>query len=206
VQFAVKVTLAAMFCYIFYTAVDWNGIHTCMITCVIVALGSAGATIHKSALRLAGCAIGGSLALISIVFIIPKMTSIASLALLVAAVTAPAAWIAMGSERTAYLGAQLAFTYYLATLQGFGPQRRSYRVPRSVRRYRARGGRNDARVRIRLAGARRRRSPPFARCDAASDGGARPRIRRRAREARCRMAIARRSGSALEPPISSLMR
>jgi multidrug resistance protein MdtO len=120
-QFAVKVTLAAMFCYIFYTVVDWNGIHTCMITCVIVALGSAGATIHKSALRLLGCAIGGSLALISIVFIIPKMTSIASLALLVAAVTAPAAWIAMGSERTAYLGVQLAFTYYLATLQGFGP-------------------------------------------------------------------------------------
>lgn len=120
-QFAVKVTLAAMFCYIFYTAVDWNGIHTCMITCVIVALGSAGATIRKSALRLVGCAIGGALALISIVFIIPKMTSIASLALLVAAVTAPAAWIAMGSERTAYLGVQLAFTYYLATLQGFGP-------------------------------------------------------------------------------------
>jgi multidrug resistance protein MdtO len=92
-----------------------------MITCVIVALGSAGATIHKSALRLLGCAIGGSLALISIVFIIPKITSIASLALLVAAVTAPAAWIAMGSERTAYLGVQLAFTYYLATLQEFGP-------------------------------------------------------------------------------------
>src|SRR4029450_6852749 len=51
----------------------------------------------------------------------PKMTSIASLALLVSAVTASAAWIAMGSERTAYLGVQLAFTYYLATLQGFGP-------------------------------------------------------------------------------------
>src|SRR4029453_11227306 len=118
-QFAVKVTLAAALCYVFYTAVDWNGIHTCMITCVIVALGSAGATIHKSALRIVGCAIGGILALISIVFIIPKMTSIAALALLVAAVTASAAWIAMGSERTAYLGVQLAFTYYLATLQGF---------------------------------------------------------------------------------------
>src|SRR4029453_7604883 len=49
------------------------------------------------------------------------MTSIASLALLVAAVTASAAWIAMGSERTAYLGVPLAFTYYLAPLQGFGP-------------------------------------------------------------------------------------
>jgi multidrug resistance protein MdtO len=120
-QFAFKVTLAAMFCYVFYTAVDWPGIHTCMITCVIVALGSAGATIHKSALRLLGCAVGGTLALVAIVFVIPKMASIASLMLLVAAVAAPAAWTAMGSERTAYLGVQLAFTFYLATLQGFAP-------------------------------------------------------------------------------------
>jgi multidrug resistance protein MdtO len=49
------------------------------------------------------------------------MTSIVSLAFLVAAVTAPVAWIAMGSERTAYLGVQLGFTFYLATLQDFGP-------------------------------------------------------------------------------------
>lgn len=120
-QFALKVTLAAMLCYVIYTAVDWDGIHTCMITCAVVALGSAGATIHKSALRLVGCAIGGALALITIVFLMPQMTSISSLVLLVAAVTAPAAWIAMGSERTAYLGMQIAFTFYLATLQGFGP-------------------------------------------------------------------------------------
>ena len=120
-QFALKVTLAAMLCYVIYTAVDWDGIHTCMITCAVVALGSAGATIHKSALRLVGCAIGGALALFTIVFLMPHMISIPSLALLVAAVTAPAAWIAMGSERTAYLGMQIAFTFYLATLQGFGP-------------------------------------------------------------------------------------
>jgi multidrug resistance protein MdtO len=120
-HFAVKVTLAAMLCYVVYTAVDWDGIHTCMITCAVVALGSAGATVHKSALRLVGCVIGGGLALASIVFLVPHMTSIGSLALLVAAVTAPSAWIAMGSERTAYLGMQIAFTFYLATLQGYGP-------------------------------------------------------------------------------------
>ncbi|HUP07024.1 MAG TPA: FUSC family protein, partial [Caldimonas sp.] len=62
-QFAAKVTLAAMLCYIAYTAVDWFGIHTCMITCVIVALGSAGATIQKSTLRVIGCLLGGGLAL-----------------------------------------------------------------------------------------------------------------------------------------------
>ncbi len=120
-QFALKTTLAAMFCYIAYPATDWFGIHTCMITCVFVALGSAGATIHKSALRLTGCAIGGGIALASTVFLVPHMTSITALALLVAAVTALAAWIAMGSERTAYAGLQLGFAFYLAVLQGFMP-------------------------------------------------------------------------------------
>jgi len=120
-QFALKATMAAMLCYVAYTAVDWNGIHTCMLTCVIVALGSAGATIHKATLRLVGCAIGGALALASIVFVVPHMTSIAELVPLVAAVTALAAWIAMGSERTAYVGLQLAFAFYLAALQGYAP-------------------------------------------------------------------------------------
>jgi len=55
------------------------------------------------------------------VFVVPHMTSIAELVLLVAVVTAPAAWIAMGGPRTAYVGLQIAFTFYLAVLQGFGP-------------------------------------------------------------------------------------
>src|SRR5258708_35431982 len=101
VQFALKATMAAMLCYIAYTAVDWNGIHTCMLTCVIVALGSAGATIHKATLRLVGCAIGGALAPASILVLVPHMTSIAELVPLVAPVTSLAAWSAMGSERTA---------------------------------------------------------------------------------------------------------
>src|SRR5262245_49653536 len=120
-QFALKATLAGMLCYVTYTALDWNGIHTSMLTCVIVALGSVGAAAHKAALRFAGCAIGSALALAATVFVVPHMTSIVQLMLLVAAVTAPAAWIAMGGERIAYLGIQLAFAFYLAVLQGFSP-------------------------------------------------------------------------------------
>jgi multidrug resistance protein MdtO len=121
VRFALKATLAAMFCYVAYNALDWPGISTCMTTCVVVALGSTGATIHKSTLRLVGCAIAGVLALATIVFVEPHMTSITPLVLLVAAVTAPAAWIAMGSQRTAYVGLQIAFTFYLVVLQSFDP-------------------------------------------------------------------------------------
>src|SRR6476469_10397316 len=38
VHFALKVTFAAMFCYIFYSAIDWSGIHTALITCTFIAL------------------------------------------------------------------------------------------------------------------------------------------------------------------------
>ena len=47
VQFALKVTFAAMFCYIVYEAIDWSGIHTAFITCTFIALESTEATLYK---------------------------------------------------------------------------------------------------------------------------------------------------------------
>ena len=73
VRFALKVTLAAMFCYVLYSAIDWFGIHTAFITCVFIALESTGRTLHKGVLRAVGCIIGGLLALFSIIFLIPHM-------------------------------------------------------------------------------------------------------------------------------------
>ncbi|WP_459694348.1 FUSC family protein, partial [Achromobacter xylosoxidans] len=58
VAYALKTTAAAMFCYLLYTLLDWPGIHTCVITCYIVSLGTAGETVQKLRLRLAGCVIG----------------------------------------------------------------------------------------------------------------------------------------------------
>src|SRR5262249_8194811 len=40
VQFALKVTFGAMFCYLLYTGIDWTGIHTAFITCIFIALES----------------------------------------------------------------------------------------------------------------------------------------------------------------------
>src|SRR4029077_9107885 len=71
VHFALKVTFAAMFCYVFYMAIDWSGIHTALITCTFIALESTGATLHKGVLRIGGCVIGGALALFTIVFLMP---------------------------------------------------------------------------------------------------------------------------------------
>src|SRR4051812_33165751 len=121
VHFALKVTFAAMFCYIVYQAIDWSGIHTAFITCTFIALESTEATLYKGTLRFVGCLIGGALALFSIVFLMPHMETIASLVVLVACAAAIAGWVAAGSERISYAGLQLAFAFFYSVFQGYAP-------------------------------------------------------------------------------------
>jgi uncharacterized membrane protein YccC len=121
VRFALKVTFAAMFCYIFYSAIDWTGIHTAFITCTFIALESTGATLHKGVLRIGGCVIGGALALFTIVFLMPHMVTIASLVVVVACASAIAGWVATGSEMISYAGLQIAFAFFYSVFQGYAP-------------------------------------------------------------------------------------
>ena len=116
-QFALKVTFAAMFCYICYSAIDWTGIHTAVITCTFIALESTEATLYKGTLRFVGCVIGGALALLTIVFLMPHMETIASLVVVVAFVSAIAGWVAAGSERISYAGLQIAFAFFYSLFQ-----------------------------------------------------------------------------------------
>jgi uncharacterized membrane protein YccC len=121
VHFALKVTFAAMFCYIVYEGIDWSGIHTAFITCTFIALESTGATLHKGVLRMAGCVIGGALALFTIVFLMPHMVTIASLVVVVACASAIAGWVAAGSEMISYAGLQIAFAFFYSVFQGYAP-------------------------------------------------------------------------------------
>jgi uncharacterized membrane protein YccC len=121
IHFALKVTFAAMFCYIVYEAIDWSGIHTAFITCTFIALESTEATLYKGTLRFVGCLIGGALALFSIVFLMPYMETIASLIVLVACACAIAGWVAAGSERISYAGLQMAFAFFYSLFQGYAP-------------------------------------------------------------------------------------
>jgi len=121
VQFALKVTLAGMIGYLFYTASDYYGIHTVFYTPLIIALASTGATIYKGFLRIVGCIIGGALGLLCSVWIIPRFETLGTFLLIVFCVHGLAAWIACGSDRISYLGLQVALAFDLGFLQGYGP-------------------------------------------------------------------------------------
>lgn len=122
IRYALKTLLACMICYVFYSGVDWEGIHTCMLTCVIVANPSIGSSYQKMALRFGGALVGAVLALLMTIFVIPFLDDIVELLLVLAPVFLLGAWIATGSERSSYIGTQMIVTFALATLENtFGP-------------------------------------------------------------------------------------
>ena len=120
-QFALKTAIAVMIVYFIYTMLDWPGLRTSIVTCFFVALGSVGETVHKLVLRISGALIGGLIAGLCIVFVLPHMTDIGQLSLLIAVVTAGAGWVATSSELLSYAGLQIAFAFFLGVLQDYAP-------------------------------------------------------------------------------------
>ncbi|WP_019832343.1 FUSC family protein [Sphingomonas sp. PR090111-T3T-6A] len=121
VRYAVKVTCAAMGCYLFYSLTDWQGIHTCLITCYIVALDTTAETVEKLSLRIAGALVGAAFGLAAIVWLIPQIDRIGGLLALVFAGALAGGWIAGGGPRIAYAGFQLTFAFFLCVIQGSSP-------------------------------------------------------------------------------------
>jgi multidrug resistance protein MdtO len=121
VHYALKTTAAAMFCYIVYSLLDWPGIHTCLLTCYIVSLGTTAETFEKLTLRILGCLIGAAAGIAAIVFLMPNVTSMGVLMAIVFLATLVSGWIAAGSPRISYVGFQIAFAFFLCVVQGSTP-------------------------------------------------------------------------------------
>lgn len=121
VTYALKTLLSALICYVFYTATDWFGIHTIMLTCLVVAQPGLGKTQRKITLRLFGAIAGSIAALVAIVFILPNLTTLFGLLLLSVPIFMLCSWIATGPENISYAGIQMLLTFSLAVLNGFTP-------------------------------------------------------------------------------------
>jgi multidrug resistance protein MdtO len=119
VAFALKISLCATICYILYHAIDWPGISTSVVTVMVAGLSHSGAMKQKLALRLLGATIGGLvLGIGAEVFLFPFMDSITALAVVIGAIAFLCAWVA-GGPRFNYVGLQMAFAFYLTSLDGF---------------------------------------------------------------------------------------
>jgi multidrug resistance protein MdtO len=120
-QFALKTTIAIMIVYSVYTMLDWPGLLTSIVTVFFVALGSVGETVHKLTLRISGALIGGLIAGLSIVFVLPHFTDIGQLCVLTAVVALFAGWVTTSSERLSYAGMQIALAFFMGLLQTYSP-------------------------------------------------------------------------------------
>jgi len=122
IKFALKGCFAATLCYVLYTSVAWPGISTAVVTCLLTALTTIGASRQKQTLRMGGAIAGGIIAIGAQVFILPHVDSIAGFTLLVVAVATGAAWIASSTPRLSYFGVQLVLAFYVVHLQEFSMQ------------------------------------------------------------------------------------
>src|ERR1700730_7471216 len=104
VRYALKTSAAAIFCYFLYSLLDWPGIHTCLITCYIVSLGTTAETVEKLTLRILGCLVGAAAGYGTMIFLIPYLTSITALMIVVFAGALAAGYVSSGSERISYAG------------------------------------------------------------------------------------------------------
>lgn len=119
-RFALAGCLAASVCYFLYNALDWPGINTSVLTCLVTALSTIGNSLQRQFLRLAGFVAGGLVLGISAqILILPGIDSVFGFALFFAAATAIAAWFATSSPRLSYFGLQIALAFYFVNLQSF---------------------------------------------------------------------------------------
>jgi multidrug resistance protein MdtO len=116
-DFALRAMGATMACYLLMSLTSWDGIHTCMITCVVTALADRLEREHKQRLRIGGAIVGGLLGIFAVVYLVPLVDGIAGLLTILAAGTGIAAWVANGSRRISYAGWQIGLAFFMTLLQ-----------------------------------------------------------------------------------------
>jgi len=119
-KFAVRGTLSALLCYLFYMSTGWMGLVSSTLTCTLTARRLTGGGRQRQTLRFAGFVLGaGVIGLGTEVFILPQLNTIAEFTLLFASVVWIGSWIATSGPRIAFAGFQIVLSYSLVNLNKF---------------------------------------------------------------------------------------
>ncbi|MBX3354402.1 MAG: FUSC family protein [Phycisphaeraceae bacterium] len=122
VRWAIKGALAASVAILLGASLRWSMGVPATATCVVLAVtGSLGALVQKSGLRLLGTLVGGILALMILMFVMPIAEGPAALVTIAALIFFPCAWLLAGSDRVSYLGLQAAFAFCFGALGPLEP-------------------------------------------------------------------------------------
>jgi multidrug resistance protein MdtO len=121
VKFAVRGTLSALLCYVFYMSTGWMGLAgSAILTCTLTARRLTGASRYRQNLRFAGFIVGaGVIGLGTEVFILPQIDTLAQFAFLFASVVWIGSWISTSGPRIAFSGFQIVLAYNLVNLNRF---------------------------------------------------------------------------------------
>jgi multidrug resistance protein MdtO len=117
-MYALKLSVCATICYVFYNGVKWPGIATAIyFTVYFTGLSTTGASNRKLVFRLIGSAIGGLILGIGcLVFVFPNIEGVQGFLLVIAVLAFLGAWIG-GSSYFGYLGLQITYAFNLIAFE-----------------------------------------------------------------------------------------
>lgn len=113
-RFAAKGTLAVGLCSCLYLALDWSGIHTCVITCFLVGLPTVGEMVSKQVLRIGGTLFGSIYVFFTLIFVLPSCSNIAQFLVVVGIGFLISGWLKNGPEKYSYAGFQISVVLALS--------------------------------------------------------------------------------------------
>lgn len=116
--YALKTGIAVCLAVLILNVLQWDSSISAMVTTFIVAQLSIGGSVRKAMLRLGGAFLGGTLALLVILLIVPYITSLQAFAVVIGIVMFFCAYAYTGPEQTAYAGLQTALAFVIVLVAG----------------------------------------------------------------------------------------
>ena len=120
VRYSLKVGLCVVLCYVVGLISRRPELFTILVTAIIIATPTYGATLHKMYLRISGFVVGGAVSLLAIITISPNFDTLPAYMLAAFAVFYPFTYFSLGNSRISYAGKQMGFIFSLVFI-GLSP-------------------------------------------------------------------------------------